>query len=83
MQNTMGLTEFMDFITPFIPIIILLIIVQMTLMLIALIHAIRNQRFKTGNLILWVLVIIFVNMLGPILYFIIGRAENTEEENDE
>jgi len=82
MNNSMSLTEFMDFIAPFIPIIILLAIVQLTLMLVALIHAIRNQKFKTGNLILWILVIIFVNMLGPILYFIIGRADNTEEEDD-
>ena len=77
------LMEAFEIIRPFLPVIGLLILVQFALMVAALIHAVKHQRFKTGNLILWVLVIIFVNTLGPILYFIIGKADDMEETEDD
>ena len=39
----------------------------------ALIDAIGNTRLEGMTRLIWVLVIIFVPVLGPILYLIIGR----------
>ena len=33
---------------------------------------VRARRPSTG---LWVLIIVFVNLIGPILYFVVGREE--------
>jgi hypothetical protein len=30
---------------------------------------------KGGSKVVWALVIIFVNLIGPILYFLVGREE--------
>jgi uncharacterized Tic20 family protein len=63
------------------PVLIPLAILQLGLMIFALIHAIKHPRYRMGNMIVWVLVIILINIIGPILYFVIGRGE--AEEADE
>jgi len=40
-----------------------------------LVHAITNKGLPDGEKILWVLVLIFLHVLGPILYFFIGRPK--------
>ena len=42
--------------------------------IIALIDILKN-KFEGNNKILWVLVVIFVNFFGAILYFAIGRKQ--------
>lgn len=49
-----------------------LIILQLVLMLVALVSCIREEE-TNGPKWAWVLVIIFVNIFGPILYFVLGR----------
>ena len=66
----------------YLPVLIPLFIVQLGLMIIALIHAIKHPKYKTGNMIIWVLVILFVNIIGPVLYFIIGRGEAEEDYHE-
>lgn len=52
-----------------------LIILQLSLMIISLVHIFRHDNYKVGNRLLWVLVVVFINLFGPILYFAIGRGE--------
>lgn len=42
--------------------------------IIALIDILRNE-FTENNKLIWVLVVLFGNLLGAILYFIIGRKQ--------
>lgn len=35
----------------------------------------RKIHATNGPKILWVLIIVFVNLLGPIAYFIVGRKQ--------
>lgn len=49
-----------------------LILIQLILMIIALID-IRRVQATNGPKWMWVLVVIFINMIGPIAYFIVGR----------
>lgn len=42
--------------------------------LIAIIDIIRNE-FKGNDKLMWVLIVIFFNILGSILYFSIGRKQ--------
>ncbi len=44
------------------------------LVFIALIDLYRNRKTRK-NVLVWTLIIIFVNVLGPILYFVIGRKD--------
>lgn len=50
-------------------------ILQLTLTVVSLIHIFRHPNYKVGNRLIWILVVVFINFLGPILYFAIGRGE--------
>jgi hypothetical protein len=49
-----------------------LIILQLILAVIALIDLVRAER-TNGPKWMWVPIILFVSMLGPISYFVLGR----------
>ena len=49
-----------------------LIVLQVILMIAALVSCMRQEE-TNGPKWLWVLIILFVNILGPILYFVMGR----------
>ncbi|BCB04374.1 PLD nuclease N-terminal domain-containing protein [Bacillus sp. KH172YL63] len=51
-----------------------IILVQLILMVIALTDVIR-VRATNGPKWLWVFIIVFVNIIGPVLYFIFGRRQ--------
>jgi len=61
----------------FLPIILPLLVIDLILIIIALIDLYRN-RYTRENILIWVLVIIFMNTIGPILYFIIGRKDRDD-----
>ncbi len=52
-----------------------LIAIQFILFLVALIDIIRIRE-TNGPKWVWLLVILLVNILGPIIYFIFGRRQN-------
>jgi hypothetical protein len=52
------------------------IVIQLGLMVVALIDLERDERHvRGGNKIVWALIIVFVNIIGPILYFAVGRED--------
>jgi len=58
------------------PVLIPLAIIQFGLMIAALVHIFRHDTYKTGNRTLWVVICICVNVIGPILYFTLGRSDD-------
>lgn len=64
----------MDAIRPYIPFLIPIILIQLGLMIFALIDLIRRPA-TNGPRWLWALIIILINIIGPIVYFLIGRGE--------
>jgi hypothetical protein len=54
-----------------------IIVIQLGLMIAALYDLEKNERRVRGDSkLVWALVIVFVNVLGPILYFVAGREES-------
>jgi hypothetical protein len=49
-----------------------IIVLQVILMIAALVSCLKQEE-TNGPKWLWVLIILFVNILGPILYFVMGR----------
>ncbi len=66
--------ENLDKIKEFIPLLIPILILQLGLMIAALIDVIKREKTK-GPKWMWILIIVLVNLLGPIVYFIVGRDE--------
>jgi hypothetical protein len=56
--------------------IVPLILLQLGLLAFALYDLTRPERRVRGdNKLIWALVIIFVSLFGPLIYFLIGRDE--------
>lgn len=53
-----------------------LIILQLLLMIFALVDLVKREKVTGGNKIVWGFVIVLINIIGPILYFVIGRKED-------
>ncbi len=52
-----------------------LLLLQFSLMLWALVDLLRRRRSRSLSLPFWVIIIVLVNFLGPVAYFLFGRAE--------
>jgi hypothetical protein len=62
---------------PLLGLILPLILLQVALLVAALIDVTRPGRQVRGdNKLIWVLIIIFVSLFGPLLYFLVGREES-------
>lgn len=71
-----GLNDFKDIdLMAILPILLPVIFVGMILVLIALIDLYRHRKTRK-NVLIWTLIILFVSILGPILYFVIGRKDS-------
>ena len=57
-----------------------LLIIQVGLMLYALYDLFQEDRRVRGDKIIWALVIAFVNIIGPLIYFFVGRDESRGAE---
>lgn len=66
--------ENLDKIREFLPLLIPIIILQFGLMIAALIDLVKREKTK-GPKWVWILVIVLVNLFGPIVYFVAGRDE--------
>jgi ABC-2 type transport system ATP-binding protein len=56
------------------------LIIQIGLMLYALYDLFQEDRRVKGDKIIWALVIAFVNIIGPLVYFFVGREESRGAE---
>ena len=60
----------------FLPFLIPLIIAQFTLLGYTLYHILTHESYKRGNRLTWVVItLLFMNFVGPILYFILGKED--------
>lgn len=66
----------MDAIRPYIPFLIPILILQVGLMLFALIDLARRPDAAHLPRWGWAIIIVFLNIIGPITYFLIGRGED-------
>jgi len=59
-----------------IALLIPVVVIQLGLMIAALYDLEHEERrVRGGSKLVWALVIVFVNVLGPIIYFVAGREE--------
>ena len=66
--------EDFEFLMRYLPLIIPIAAIQLILLVVALIDLSKQEKTR-GPKMLWVFVILLVNFIGPILYFVIGRDE--------
>jgi hypothetical protein len=52
-----------------------ILIIQFILLIVALVDLTRIEK-TNGPKLLWIFIILFVNIIGPILYFVFGRRND-------
>ncbi len=67
-------SSILDLIMKFLPLLIPLILIQLGLMITALVDVLKREKTK-GPKWVWIIVVVFVNIIGPIIYFVVGREE--------
>ncbi|NLC67260.1 MAG: PLDc_N domain-containing protein [Clostridiaceae bacterium] len=65
----------MGAIKEYLPFLIPLLVIQLALMVAAVVHILKNRKFRFGNTTAWILIVVFINIIGPILYFTVGKAD--------
>lgn len=65
----------MDKLIQYLPLIIPLLVIELILMAAALFDLVRRPKTR-GPKWVWVLIIVLVNTIGPIVYFVMGREED-------
>jgi len=60
----------------YLPLLIPLVILQFALGITALIHVLRHPAYRFGNKVMWVIIVVFIQIIGPIIYFTLGRGED-------
>lgn len=59
----------------YLPFLIPVIIIEWALAIAALIHVLKHPNYRFGNKTLWILIVLLLQIIGPILYFAFGRGE--------
>ncbi len=57
------------------PYLVPLIILETALLLAALIDLAKRKQVAGGNKLIWVAVILLIQYIGPVIYFVAGRKE--------
>lgn len=53
----------------------IIIIINIALLVVALRHCLKHQNYRCGNRLIWICVIVLIQTIGPILYFVFGSEE--------
>ncbi|NIV35920.1 MAG: transcriptional regulator [Anaerolineae bacterium] len=64
----------METLNELLPFLIPIILLQVALMVVALVDLVRRERTR-GPKWAWALVIVFLNLIGPVVYLLLGREE--------
>ena len=65
----------MEELRSYIPLLIPLVLIEMVLLIIALVDLIKREQVKHFPKWAWAVIIILLNLIGPIAYLILGREE--------
>lgn len=65
----------MDNLMEYLPLLLPILLIEMILLITALIHVLRHNSYRIGNKVLWIFIVVLFQIIGPILYFTLGRGE--------
>lgn len=69
--------------TSLVLLLIPVIVLELALMVIALVDVVRRERVRGGNKVIWIVVIVVVNLIGPIAYLLFGREEGAIDRDQD
>ena len=71
----------MDSLNQALPYLVPVIILEFGLLIFGLVDLYRRKYVRGGNKIIWVLIMVFVSIIGPVVYLTFGRKELEIDES--
>ena len=65
----------LESIQEYLPFLIPLVIAEFALAMTALIHVLKHPNYRFGNKVMWIVIVLLIQIIGPGVYFLIGRGE--------
>jgi hypothetical protein len=62
-------------INQYLPFLIPLLVLQLGLTIATVVHILTHSSYRIGNRAIWLVVGIVVSIIGPVLYFTIGKGD--------
>jgi hypothetical protein len=69
----------METVIQMLPYMVPLIILEVVLLTVALVDLAKRKHVTGGNKIIWVLITVCLNIIGPVIYLIAGRKEEVDD----
>jgi hypothetical protein len=63
------------------PFLVPVFLLEVGLMVFALVDLVRRKRVRGDNKVLWAILIVLVQIMGPILYLVLGRKEEAVDSD--
>ena len=73
--------EEMETIIQMLPYMVPLIILEIVLVVVALIDLAKRKRVTGGNKIIWILITVGIQFIGPVIYLVAGRKEEFSDSD--
>ncbi|GKV63902.1 MULTISPECIES: PLDc N-terminal domain-containing protein [unclassified Sporosarcina] len=70
-----------DLLIEYLPFLAPLIVLQIGLAIFSAVHVIRHPHYRFGNQVMWLLVVLFLQFIGPLVYFVFGRGDGHGRAN--
>lgn len=71
----MYLTTGLEALQEYLPVLLPLIIVELVLMVTALVHVLKHNTYRFGNKVMWAIIVVVFQIIGPVVYFVFGRGD--------
>ena len=88
MKLHMSWNEFLHFFPHLLPLLLPILILYLVLILMAVISLFK-KKLPFSQIVIWFMIIVFCNLIGPVIYFAIGskmldeKMSNNEENKNE
>ena len=77
----MGIHLTMEQVMEIIPVLAPIVILQAALLILSLVSILRKEA-ATDRKILWILIVIFISLVGPVIYFAFGSKQLDEDASN-
>lgn len=64
----------MEKLIEYLPFLIPILIVELSLTVVALVHVLRHPHYRFGSKVFWI-IMSFIQIIGPVIYFIFGKGQ--------
>lgn len=58
------------------PFILPIFLIELVLLIAALVNIFKHKKYRFGNRIMWIIIVVVFEIIGPIFYFTVGRGED-------